>query len=367
MWPLLLVIGCVALVGAGILYYVCKKCKKRKRDIKQTSGFMQGIVDYNSTSFLRQPLNKQQVQPDIEALDNSLADMPSETSEKEESYIKEKTFNRKVGLLQYTLEYDFTKEELTVGIVSASELKAMDMSGFSDPYVKVYFQHEKKKKVETRVHRRTLNPVFNETFIFKLTYAEVQQKSLVLAVYDYDRMTKHDQIGYIIKPLMGIDWCNTVDETQELLSPSETKQSLGDVCFALRYNSNTGKLVVTVMEAKNLKKMDVGGLSDPYVKVELMMGERRVKKCKTSIKKCTLNPYFNESLMFEVKKEDMMKVQLVVTVIDYDRIGASEPIGRVTVGLGTTTAGIKHWTEMLEADVRTSVQWHTLQMVSQKK
>jgi len=60
-------------------------------------------------------------------------------------------------------------------------------------------------------------------------------------------------------------------------------------------------------------------------------------------------------------------VQLVVTVIDYDRIGASEPIGRVTVGLGTTTAGIKHWTEMLEADVRTSVQWHTLQMVSQKK
>lgn len=42
---------------------------------------------------------------------------------------------------------------------------------------------------------------------------------------------------------------------------SLSQQSLGDVCFALRYNSNTGKLVVTVMEAKNLKKMDVGGLS----------------------------------------------------------------------------------------------------------
>jgi Ca2+-dependent lipid-binding protein len=32
-----------------------------------------------------------------------------------------------------------------------------------------------------------------------------------------------------------------------------------------------GKLTVVVLEAKNLKKMDVGGLSDPYVKIALMM------------------------------------------------------------------------------------------------
>ena len=42
------------------------------------------------------------------------------------------------------------------------------MSGTSDPYVKLYLLPEKKKKVETKVHRKTLNPVFNETFIFKV-------------------------------------------------------------------------------------------------------------------------------------------------------------------------------------------------------
>lgn len=31
-----------------------------------------------------------------------------------------------------------------------------------------------------------------------------------------------------------------------------------------------GKLTVVVMEARKLKKMDVAGLSDPYVKVALM-------------------------------------------------------------------------------------------------
>lgn len=38
-----------------------------------------------------------------------------------------------------------------------------------------------------------------------------------------------------------------------------------------------GKLTVVVLEAKNLKKMDVGGLSDPYVKIALMInGKKKV-------------------------------------------------------------------------------------------
>ena len=36
---------------------------------------------------------------------------------------------------------------------------------------------------------------------------------------------------------------------------------MGDVCFSLRYVPTAGKLTIVVLEAKNLKKMDVGGLS----------------------------------------------------------------------------------------------------------
>lgn len=39
----------------------------------------------------------------------------------------------------------------------------------------------------------------------------------------------------------------------------------------MRYVPTAGKLTVVVLEAKNLKKMDVGGLSDPYVKIYLMI------------------------------------------------------------------------------------------------
>jgi len=44
----------------------------------------------------------------------------------------------------------------------------MDMSGTSDPYVKVYVLTKKKKKFETKVYQKTLNPIFNEKFIFKV-------------------------------------------------------------------------------------------------------------------------------------------------------------------------------------------------------
>ena len=55
-----------------------------------------------------------------------------------------------------------------MGVIQAADLPGMDMSGTSDPYVKVYLLPDKKKKYETKVHRKTLNPVFNETFIFKV-------------------------------------------------------------------------------------------------------------------------------------------------------------------------------------------------------
>jgi len=47
-----------------------------------------------------------------------------------------------------------------------------------------------------------------------------------------------------------------------LSCPSSFQENrLGDICFSLRYVPTAGKMTVVVLEAKNLKKMDVGGLS----------------------------------------------------------------------------------------------------------
>ena len=47
----------------------------------------------------------------------------------------------------------------------------MDIGGTSDPYVKIYLLPREKhlKKQETKVHRKTLDPVFNETFKYEVS------------------------------------------------------------------------------------------------------------------------------------------------------------------------------------------------------
>ena len=40
------------------------------------------------------------------------------------------------------------------------------------------------------MHRKTLNPIFNESFKFDVPYADIMGKTLVFAVYDYDRFSK---------------------------------------------------------------------------------------------------------------------------------------------------------------------------------
>ncbi|XP_041352143.1 synaptotagmin-1-like isoform X2 [Gigantopelta aegis] len=358
-WAIILICVGALLILSCCTYCVCKRCCCKKRKKKEGKKGLKGTVDLKSVQLLGNAY-KEKVQPDLDELNVNMED--NEDAESTKSEVK-------LGKLQFSLDYDFQKGELSVGVIQAADLPGMDMSGTSDPYVKVYLLPDKKKKYETKVHRKTLNPVFNETFTFKVPYAEVGSKTLTFAVYDFDRFSKHDQIGQVLVPLNTVDLGRVVEEWRDVTAPdsdSEKENKLGDICFSLRYVPTAGKLTVVVLEAKNLKKMDVGGLSDPYVKIAVYQGTKRLKKKKTTIKKRTLNPYFNESFSFEVPFEQIQKVTLIITVVDYDRIGTSEPIGRIVLGCNSTGTELRHWSDMLANPRRPIAQWHTLQEVPEK-
>ncbi|XP_061176520.1 synaptotagmin-9-like [Saccostrea echinata] len=142
---------------------------------------------------------------------------------------------------------------------------------------------------------------------------------------------------------------------------SQEKFDLGELMLSLCYLPTAGRLTLTVVKARNLKAMDITGSSDPYVKVSLMCQGKRIKKRKTSVKKNTLNPVYNEALVFDVPQENVDDVYLIVKVIDYDRIGSNEVMGCCALGPKYPGLGRDHWFEMLENPRKPLAQWYTLQ------
>ena len=93
------------------------------------------------------------------------------------------------------------------------------------------------------------------------------------------------------------------------------QEKLGELLVSLSYHPANNTLTIAVLKARNLKAKDINGKSgeqklttlfsaimssckraspDPYVKVWLMFGEKRVEKKKTPVYKCNLNPTFNQ-------------------------------------------------------------------------
>ncbi|XP_069489490.1 synaptotagmin-6 [Ambystoma mexicanum] len=266
------------------------------------------------------------------------------------------------GKINFTLKYDYENEMLIVRILKAFDLPAKDFCGSSDPYVKIYLLPDRKRKFQTRVHRKTLNPTFDESFQFPVPYDELTLRKLHLSVFDFDRFSRHDMIGEVILENLfeASDLSRESSIWRDIQYATTESVDLGEIMFSLCYLPTAGRLTLTVIKCRNLKAMDITGYSDPYVKVSLLCDGRRLKKKKTTIKKNTLNPTYNEAIIFDIPPENMDQVSLLISVMDYDRVGHNEIIGVCRAGNNAEGLGRDHWNEMLAYPRKPIAHWHSL-------
>ncbi|XP_058484798.1 synaptotagmin-7b isoform X3 [Solea solea] len=267
----------------------------------------------------------------------------------------------KLGRIQFSVGYSFQDSTLTVKILKGQELPAKDFSGTSDPFVKLYLLPDKKHKLETKVKRKNLNPHWNETFLFEgFPYEKVVQRTLYLQVLDYDRFSRNDPIGEVSIPLNKLDLANMQTFWKELKPCSDGSGSRGDLLVSLCYNPTANTITVSIIKARNLKAMDIGGTSDPYVKVWLMNKDKRVEKKKTVVMKRCLNPVFNESFPFDVPAHVLRETTIIITVMDKDRLSRNDVIGKIYLSWKSGPAEVKHWKDMMGHPRTTVAQWHAL-------
>ncbi|XP_033888500.1 synaptotagmin-10-like isoform X2 [Acipenser ruthenus] len=266
------------------------------------------------------------------------------------------------GKLNFTLQYDYENEMLVVKIIKALELPAKDFTGTSDPYVKIYLLPDRKKKFQTRVHRKTLDPIFDETFQFPVVYDQLSNRKLHFSVYDFDRFSSHNMIGeVVVDNLFEVsDLSRETAVWKDIHCATAESVDLGEIMYSLCYLPTAGRMTLTVIKCRNLKAMDITGSSDPYVKVSLLCDGRRLKKRKTTTKKSTLNPVYNEAIIFDIPPENVEQVSVAIMVMDYDRVGHNEVIGVCRAGPEATGLGRDHWNEMLAYPRKPITHWHAL-------
>ncbi|XP_062842484.1 synaptotagmin-6 [Trichomycterus rosablanca] len=266
------------------------------------------------------------------------------------------------GRINFSLKYDYADGFLLVTILKAMDLPPKDLCGSSDPYVNVYLLPDSKHKFQTRVHRKTLNPTFNETFQFPVPYEQVAARKLHLSVFDFDRFSRHDMIGEVILDNLfeGSDLSRETFIWKDIRYANNESVDLGEIMFSLCYLPTAGRLTLTVIKCRNLKAMDITGYSDPYVKISLISDGKRLKKKKTTIKKNTLSPTYNEAIIFDIPPESMDQVSLHISVMDYDLVGHNEVIGVNRVGSHAEGLGKDHWNEMLAYPRKPIAHWHPL-------
>uniref|UniRef100_A0A3B4FK11 BAI1 associated protein 3 n=1 Tax=Pundamilia nyererei TaxID=303518 RepID=A0A3B4FK11_9CICH len=135
-----------------------------------------------------------------------------------EQYYLEKISHQKTlkhtryGRISVKCYYDAPEQRLTVEILHAADIIALDANGLSDPFVIVelcpHHLFPMAKSQRTQVKLKTLHPVFDELFYFHVSPEQYRHRfaCLTFTVMDYDWLSTNDFAGEAVAPLSDFCW-----------------------------------------------------------------------------------------------------------------------------------------------------------------
>ncbi|ESO90569.1 synaptotagmin 47 [Lottia gigantea] len=286
------------------------------------------------------------------------------------------------GRILFTLMYDRVDSKLNIKIQQLVNFSATEPDGATAPYIKVRLYRTPKNfftfrgklgkdnsgqnldvELQTKIQRRSDDPVFNEVFTKSIEQQEIGNYSLKLLICDFDRYTRHIVLGEVVVQLAKVDWLTQTEVKFDEQIGQPVEENLGEMNVSLMFLPTAEKLTITIIKAQGLKVMDPQkNTTDCCVKVVLMYDGRQMKKAKTTVKPNDLNPVYNESITFDVPQYQLENVYLSVSAIHQDVESDKKAlIGRLYLGTNFECDAKDQWVEMMHNPRKQIMCWHKLQ------
>ncbi|KTF85077.1 hypothetical protein cypCar_00021707 [Cyprinus carpio] len=255
---------------------------------------------------------------------------------------------------------------LRVYVYQARNLTSLDKDSFSDPYVHVSFLHHSQT---TETVRSTLNPTWDQTFIFKNVeiYGDPQSlaqnpPAVVMEIFDSDQVGKDEMLGRstcipLVKLNSGMDgspkllWEPVMhknapagevlvaaelilkakgNDTELPLVPPKRGEKLYMVPQGVRPVVQLTAIEVLAWGLRNMKTYQLAPVTSPVLVVEC--GEERVQTAVIkNMKKCPNFPGNVLLLKVLLPKEEMYTPPIVLKVIDHRPFGRKPVVGQCTI------------------------------------
>lgn len=143
-----------------------------------------------------------------------------------------------LGNLQLSICYVSTEQKLFLKLKEGLNFlpKHYLSSGICDPFIRVIVRkkagfgsslripkngHRQEYEFQTQIHRKTVNPLFNETFMLDISSRTVAHYTVILLLCDYDRFSRPDVVGQSCIKLKDLDLTKEQDITVEFSHYSE--------------------------------------------------------------------------------------------------------------------------------------------------
>ncbi|KAM4796848.1 synaptotagmin-like protein 1 [Rhinophrynus dorsalis] len=283
------------------------------------------------------------------------------------------------GWIQFSLQYDSPKKELRVLVIQCRDLTPAH-SRSSNPYIKCYLLPDKtvQGKRKTKVKKKTLDPLFNETLKYKLEWLELQSRVINLSVWHRGSLGRNIFMGEVELDLSSWDWNQTQPSWYNLqprtpLSP-EFLYSRGRLSLAAKFTPQgadgsglppSGELHIWIKEAQQLVPHKAGNVS-AYVKCCVLPDDSPSSIQRTRVIPHSLHPMYNHTMVYDgFHSGDLNEACVEFTVWDQGNI-SSRPLGgiRLSTGRGSSYGVPVSWMDSTEQEktfwqsvINTPVEW----------